>query len=56
MSNWNMLPVTCYTVNGSGRGECPKEFYDFNEAVAFLEEMRAKYPNGWHELSALIDA
>nr|AGY30874.1 hypothetical protein [uncultured bacterium] len=55
MPGWNTLLIKCYTVNGSGR-ECQKEFNDFDEAAAFLEKMRDKYPDGWAELSALIDA
>ena len=55
MSDWNTLLIKRYTINGSGR-ECPKEFNDFDEAVAFLEQMRDQYPEGWAELSALIDA
>ena len=54
MSEWNTLLVKCHIVHGSGR-ECPREFNDFDEAVAFLERMRDAYPNGWAELSALID-
>ena len=55
MSDWNTVLIKCYIVDGSGI-ECPKEFNDFNEADEFLNEMRSKYPEGWAELSALIDA
>lgn len=55
MSDWNTLLVECYTVNGSAR-ELPKEFNNFDDACAFLEQMRNDHPDGWFELSALIDA
>ena len=56
MSGWKTLLVKCYSVYCSQGPECPKEFSDFDEACAFLEQMRDKYPNAAAELSALIDA
>ena len=56
MSSWHTVLVECFSVYCSQGPECPKEFSDFDEAAAFMEQMRDKYPDAAVQLSALLDA
>ena len=56
MIRWLTLPVRCFSVYCSQGPESGREFTDFNEAEAFVETLRQKYPSACVQLHALIEA
>lgn len=56
MIRWLTLPVRCFSVYCSQGPESGREFTDFDEAEAFVETLRQKYPSACVQLHALIEA
>ena len=53
MSSWHTLLVKCFSVHSP---EGAEEISGYEEAIAYLEQMRKKYPGSDVEISAEIDA